>query len=205
MDAYNEQKEYLLRYRDIKKERIVRVIGEKCAICGYNKCLDALELHHIDPSQKDFTISANVNLSWEKTAIELRKCILLCANCHRELHAGVIKMTLQSSFIESVCEEITQEIQATKTKVVGRCCDCGCQVNVGANRCLECSLKHRRRVPDRPTHDELALLVAEFGFYGVGKKFNVSDNAVRKWCKSDGLPTHKAEICEYAKTIKKEL
>lgn len=62
--------------------------GNKCELCGYHKCIDALDFHHLDPSQKDFSISdRDIKLDWEKIKEELDKCILICANCHRELHA----------------------------------------------------------------------------------------------------------------------
>lgn len=71
---------------------MVKSMGECCQICGYNKCENALELHHIDPTEKDFTfgkIIANP-AKWSTIVKELKKCILLCANCHREVHAGVM-------------------------------------------------------------------------------------------------------------------
>lgn len=62
--------------------------GSHCELCGYNKCTDALEFHHLDPDQKDFSISdRDIKLDWGKIKNELDKCILICANCHRELHA----------------------------------------------------------------------------------------------------------------------
>ena len=62
--------------------------GGKCQSCGYNKCLEALEFHHIDPKQKDFSISQyGHSRSWERVRKELDKCVILCANCHREIHA----------------------------------------------------------------------------------------------------------------------
>jgi hypothetical protein len=64
--------------------------GGKCKRCGYNKCTRALEFHHLDPNEKDFGITAKgFTRSWEKTKIELDKCIMLCANCHAEEHDGV--------------------------------------------------------------------------------------------------------------------
>ena len=62
--------------------------GRACQKCGYNRCLDALEFHHLNPLEKDFSISdRNVNSDWEAIKEELDKCILVCANCHREIHA----------------------------------------------------------------------------------------------------------------------
>jgi hypothetical protein len=61
--------------------------GGCCEKCGYNKCIAALEFHHIDPSHKDFSISQEGSTrSFEKIKIELDKCIMVCANCHREIH-----------------------------------------------------------------------------------------------------------------------
>lgn len=71
-----------------KKQLLVEYKGGKCERCGYNKCIDALEFHHLDPLTKDFTISSS-NLSLEKQKLEVDKCLLVCANCHREIHAGI--------------------------------------------------------------------------------------------------------------------
>jgi hypothetical protein len=61
--------------------------GGKCQKCEYNKCLGALDFHHIDPKEKDFGISkSGITKFSDKIMLELDKCILLCANCHRELH-----------------------------------------------------------------------------------------------------------------------
>lgn len=62
--------------------------GGKCQKCGYDKCIQALDLHHLNPNEKDFNISdKNIKLDWEIIKKELDKCILVCANCHREIHA----------------------------------------------------------------------------------------------------------------------
>lgn len=64
--------------------------GGRCQNCGYDRCAEALEFHHIENSEKDFGISARgYTRSWLKIRQELDKCVLLCANCHRELHAGL--------------------------------------------------------------------------------------------------------------------
>lgn len=73
-------------HRKRMKEKSVEYKGGSCQMCGYDKCIGALEFHHIDPTQKDFGISSYIYLSWDKIKIELDKCILVCANCHREIH-----------------------------------------------------------------------------------------------------------------------
>jgi predicted transcriptional regulator len=76
-------------FRRRNKERAVEYKGGECVKCGYKKCIIALEFHHLDPEKKDFTPSSNMNMSWDKIKEELDKCILLCSNCHRELHYGL--------------------------------------------------------------------------------------------------------------------
>lgn len=62
--------------------------GNKCEICGYNKCEEALEFHHLNPNEKDFCISdRDIKLNWLKIKEELDKCQLVCANYHREIHS----------------------------------------------------------------------------------------------------------------------
>lgn len=62
--------------------------GKQCSCCGYNKCIEALEFHHLDPNEKDFSISdRDILLDWEQIKKELDKCIVVCANCHREIHS----------------------------------------------------------------------------------------------------------------------
>lgn len=74
------------------KEMAVEYKGGKCMCCGYDKYQGALEFHHLDPNEKDFNFSQKGYCrSWEKVKIELDKCVLVCANCHREIHAGLIK------------------------------------------------------------------------------------------------------------------
>lgn len=69
------------------KLQCIEYKGGKCQRCGYDKCPGALTFHHLDPSQKDFGISSNgVSRSFAKAKPELDKCILVCQNCHSEIH-----------------------------------------------------------------------------------------------------------------------
>lgn len=65
--------------------KIKESYGAKCIRCGYNKCIKALEFHHLNPAEKDFTIS-NDHFKLSEAVQETKKCILLCSNCHKELH-----------------------------------------------------------------------------------------------------------------------
>lgn len=77
------------RYRARIKIRAIEELGGSCKRCGYNKRPEALEFHHKDPDEKDFGIGGSYNLSWKRIIKELQKCILLCANCHAEIHAEI--------------------------------------------------------------------------------------------------------------------
>jgi hypothetical protein len=68
------------------KQYLVDYKGGKCNLCGYNKTICVLEFHHTDPNQKDFEISRRRGCSIDKTIKELDKCLLLCCNCHQEIH-----------------------------------------------------------------------------------------------------------------------
>jgi hypothetical protein len=58
-----------------------------CAICGYNKCIGALDFHHVNPEDKKFKIDKACVGRADKTVFnEIQKCIVLCSNCHREIH-----------------------------------------------------------------------------------------------------------------------
>ena len=71
------------------KEMAVTYKGGKCEKCGYNKCIAALDFHHLNPLEKDFSIgNKGYTRSWENIKKEIEKCILVCANCHREIHSN---------------------------------------------------------------------------------------------------------------------
>lgn len=68
------------------KERAIAYMGGRCSLCPYDKCPAAMVFHHLDPREKDFNISSR--MSWKSIERELQKCVLLCSNCHAEVHSG---------------------------------------------------------------------------------------------------------------------
>jgi hypothetical protein len=74
--------------REVLKIKSVEYKGGKCVKCGYNRFIGALEFHH-NSGEKDFGIAEKgYTRSWEKVKLELDKCILVCSNCHKEIHGG---------------------------------------------------------------------------------------------------------------------
>lgn len=69
------------------KAAAIKYLGGKCEKCNWNGNQAALQFHHKDPKQKDFTIGNVANKSWDSIKKEIKKCILLCANCHMIEHS----------------------------------------------------------------------------------------------------------------------
>jgi len=85
--------EQILAYkkRELDKFRAYKA-AQKCVICGYCRCVEALDFHHCEGAEKEFTINEMVraHISFARVKKEIDKCCVLCANCHQEVHAGVI-------------------------------------------------------------------------------------------------------------------
>ncbi|ATW58232.1 hypothetical protein CNR37_00015 [Pseudomonas phage ventosus] len=74
-----------LARRKENKEKAVACKGGCCEVCGYSKCIAALEFHHLDPTTKEREGEFR-SWSWDKIRAEVDKCILVCSNCHKEIH-----------------------------------------------------------------------------------------------------------------------
>ena len=184
MSATERRKQY--------KKNIVYVMGDGCAICGYNKSTRALECHHIIPEDKSFGISQKTYYAWSKLENELKKCILVCSNCHCEIEDGLLEVTnLTSSFNQERFNEIAQQIQDKKDKK--KCIECGAEITSKATRCIICDQKHRQ-VTSRPDREKFKELVWNNSFSELGRRFQVSDNAIKKWCDFYHLPRKRSEI-----------
>lgn len=68
-------------------DRLKQAFGGKCSRCPYSKSLAALQFHHLDPKNKVGDVATIVRQrSYEEAYLEASKCVLICANCHAELH-----------------------------------------------------------------------------------------------------------------------
>lgn len=86
------QRVYQTEQHNKRKAILVQYMGGKCIICGYQTSLSALDFHHLNPDTKEHSIyrTGNIkNTSLDKAKEELTKCILVCSNCHREIHFGL--------------------------------------------------------------------------------------------------------------------
>ena len=94
---YASRREYLIdkvrKRRRYTKETAVAYKGGRCFICGYKECIDALEFHHLESYKKDFGVAkSGYTRRLTKVLKEVDKCVLVCSNCHREIHAGLLQL-----------------------------------------------------------------------------------------------------------------
>lgn len=86
----NKHQNYVSQQRRGRQRRqlLIRRKGGRCERCGYDRNGAALAFHHLDPAVKSFGIDLRScsNTSWEVLVAEAEKCLLLCLNCHSEIH-----------------------------------------------------------------------------------------------------------------------
>lgn len=100
--TYADRAEYMRKAVVKRRKKLLSMAreykGNACIICGYMKSGRALSFHHIDPKKKEFGISSRgLTRSWEKIRSELDKCVLLCANCHMEVHEGITQLPVRNA------------------------------------------------------------------------------------------------------------
>lgn len=171
----SKQSEAVKLWRRNTKKKLIESMGNCCQICGYNKSQEALELHHLNPSEKDFSIGQVISkpISWSKIVEEAKKCVLLCSNCHKEVHYGV--STVPENFVSF------DESLSVKPLYFTYCPICNKPKNNINKFCsLSCSSKSRRKV-NWDSVDLLKLVNEDKrSFVSIGDELNCSDAAVRK-------------------------
>ena len=124
--------------------------GGTCEICGYCKNIAALEFHHKNPEEKEFNVDMRKfsNMSLEKLEEELEKCILVCANCHRELHNESLTMENVPNLLENVDK-------TTFSNRGGQICPvCGKRFKKSKGK-IYCSKECRMKAKNYPTKQEV--------------------------------------------------
>lgn len=185
-----------------RKKDLRSVFHSKCCLCGYDLVPEALEFHHVNPAEKEFGIAASNATTKALSAQlkEMKKCILVCANCHRGIHNNYFQIpeNWESFYDEEIAQELLNKLTAAKTHKLYYCLKCGAEIaSHKATLCVNCYQK-TSRVCERPSREELKNLIRTLPFTQIGQRFNVSDNAIRKWCDSYSLPRKKAEINNYS-------
>lgn len=184
----------------LRKENLIKVFGSKCCLCGFNKFNSALEFHHVNPEEKEFGLTGSgLMRKMEIQLQEARKCILVCSNCHRGIHHENIAIPddWQQLFNDEIADELLREHKEKLMAHENYCIDCGVKISKNAKRCEECSSKIQRWSV-RPSRQELKDMIRTMPFTKIGEIFYVSDNAIRKWCKAENLPSKKTEINKFS-------
>ena len=179
--------ESVTKSRQKRKRELVYIMGGKCVLCGYDKCLAALEFHHVDKSTKTRQLSGSIRYSWESDVEEVKKCALVCSNCHKEIEA--FGLTVETTFDEERYQEITS-LKENKKYV---CKKCGKEISSTSTYCQDCWSLLNRRV-ERPSREEMKQLIRNNSFKSLAKMFGVADNTIRRWCKDYQLPYRTKDI-----------
>lgn len=173
----SKRSESVKKWRKTTKSRIVEAMGGECQACGYKKLNQALELHHLNPEEKELSFGKIIAspISWEKIVLELRKCILLCSNCHKEVHAEVTMIPVNYN--------VFNEDYAEYKKIgdFDECPVCGKEKPVKNVTCsLSCASQHKGKVDWNNVDLMLLLEKHNFNYTKAGEELGVTHNSVRK-------------------------
>ena len=133
------------------------------------------------------------NTSMERILKEAEKCILLCANCHREEHNPESTLDNMIQFKMDNVIKFNQKTFNPDYTPEKKHCSCGEEISYDAKQCRKCYIISKQIV-DRPTKEELLELIKTTPFLTIGKQYGVTDNAIRKWCKAYDLPFKQKDI-----------
>lgn len=163
-----------------RKRKVIKLMGGCCCKCGYNKNINVFDLHHLEPKEKEYHWERMKKLKWNSIIQEIKKCILVCSNCHREIHSTEEDFILEGTDKDNFL--LNHEVKAT-----GICFNPECDNPVYETKycCVNCHTKHKRIVKNRPSKEQLRKDVDDLGYKGAGRKYGVSDNSIRKWIKVD--------------------
>lgn len=169
------------RWRD-RKVKAVELMGGRCDKCGYDQNLAAMDFHHLDPREKEFQWNETCKLPWEKILNELKKCVLLCKNCHTENHCpNWDKSQLSVAYRHALR---LNDHYRSSLKASGQCPVCDADV-YGTKYCSPaCAHKSQRKVLERPSKSQLLQMLETASRSAIARRYGVSESAVRKWLRS---------------------
>ena len=160
-------------WRRNTKIKLIAGFGGKCAVCGIIDDPCIYDIHHIDPSEKDFTISSKIR-SWSSLVDEAKKCILLCAPCHRKHHVGLIELPSNPFLFNDELANLVDQ----KSNIP--CPICASEKPLGQITCSRVCARKKRETTVWDTNDVVDLYNKHQRFSIVGSILGVSDVAVKK-------------------------
>lgn len=147
-------------YRRKAKNRLVDAFHGKCGLCGYCTCKSAFDFHHVDPSDKEINLAMLIQYKWSRLVKEAKKCVMVCRNCHAEVHAGLREIGSNVQRFDLNFEEWPKKPKKEKHD------------------------KRRKWCED----SELIKLISDRKSYSdLGRLFGISATSVRKRCLKIGI------------------
>jgi len=166
-----------------------------------------LDFHHANGTkERDVSYFANAK-SYKKMLLEIRKCICVCSNCHRKIHAGKIEtpeICINTNWVNDELVRLIGKPNKSRWKYSARRKDCkqGNKLSKEERKriCSSCNKdfirKHKgqifcsmacskisQRKVERPDKKQLKKEIEKFGYKGTGRKYGVVDNTIKKWAK----------------------
>jgi hypothetical protein len=187
--------------RFLTRKACILYLGAKCIKCGWKGEQVGFDIHHI--GKKEFTICGSEYKSWASLKLELDKCILLCATCHRLEHTASSDQ-LSEYISNRYSGTVFNDVLAIKGGALPNsfnsidyiyvCDRCGVEFHRSKrkkkNQKFYCSTKCTNDGKLKivwPSKEELKILIDVKSMVAVGRQLGVSDNAIRKHCRKIGL------------------
>lgn len=154
------------------KAALVSGFNEQCCICGLVDKPYIYDFHHLSPQEKKFGISANGSTrSKNETLLEIQKCCMVCANCHRKIENNDIAEITPIPFSQARFDITFNNLLSKKPKE-----------------------KIIKQKVDKPSRIELKEMVRKLSFSEIGRRCGVYPTSIRRWCIGYSLPNTKLEI-----------
>lgn len=171
--------EYQKRRALKRKLYLINLRGGKCERCPYDKNIAALEFHHINPEEKDENLDSRhlSNRSMKWILNEFDKCLVLCSNCHREIHHPELSIEKSIDKLKIIEDEKCLKPLPGKPK----CLDCGTEINYTYKRCVDCNNLQKRKVKNRPSNQEINEMRLKSSLEEIALKFQVSRRTISRW------------------------
>lgn len=168
----------VVEFRKRIKIALVKAFGSQCQVCGEEFPEFIFDFHHLKPEEKSFGLgSAATTRAKSAYADEAKKCIMVCAHCHRYIeYANLDVSDKVSAFDENIYYNTIDKLAGRNKEIV----------------------EERKKLSTKPSREQLKKDIRSMSMTAVGKKYFVSDNAVRKWCQSYQLPSKVGDIKQYS-------
>jgi hypothetical protein len=166
----------VINFRKRIKIALVKACGEKCQYCNQTFEPYVYDFHHKNPEEKNFGIAGQgITHSKADVAKEAKKCIMVCANCHRIIeYENIDCSNIDNIFNEEIYYQTLEELTNKNSKIIKE--------------------TKSQIISKKPERSILKEQIRTMPFLQIGKFYGVSDNAIRKWCISYGLPSRVTDI-----------